>query len=419
MFRKNVFIIIFTCILGSFSVYCTSDTPSPTYRADEGRDNSDGTEDDDVIRLPVKDWDAEAVSSDGGIVGVARKTQTKKKWCAFGCMSSDVTKDAISPAVRSQYFDRSPPDRRENTYTPPAAASGGASAAARDADGRAVAAPQSSKMRPKSTSVRESDVLEHDLDVAFSLAEIDLPPPPPLQEKSRSEVIIKELENFDPKQDVVFFDYDETIAHEPKSRERELLGRMFAIYRNLILSATLHKGAYDQSPDTFLAGGADYTPEESYQSVYIFSCGKRFLVDHRSGLARFDFEAFIPPSQRSWPVLKDRSFGVSLMDTEIFEYFPEFRAFFIKHDYMKEYFDDPRGIRIFDHVAKWKATALSSVLKFLGYSRERPVRNIYFIDNELSFLKNLSEAALHARGDGLVTGELIAMHVPYDYGQKR
>ncbi len=203
------------------------------------------------------------------------------------------------------------------------------------------------------------------------------------------------LQDFDPDTDIALFDWDETIAgKQPVNGDvREVRSR-----KTLALFSQLRA--------------------DNPGRVFIYSNGNAFIFDRLpDGNPVLGVETPHVPSGLDGievlitdgiPHYSDDGQRISKLNTTSrFFYFPAFHAFYI-----------PKigpNTRIISKIPPehLKGHYIGEILKVLGFSPEKPLRRVYFVDNDAIIIDGMRSAIEKLIKEGIVQEPLQSAHVPF------
>lgn len=216
------------------------------------------------------------------------------------------------------------------------------------------------------------------------------------QSSGVSEKVQPLLEGFDPEKDVIFYDWDQTIAGEEAARGsdvREVRSpaslRLFKDLRaahpgRVFIYSNGNAFVFDKTPDgePVLDQALPYLPD--------FFKGKKLL-----GTANLQYYT-------------DDGANIGMFNrTSQYAYLPTFHAFYTPKTRANNLVAEtiPAG-----HL---KGYHLPTILKVLGFSSAKPIRNVYFIDNDANVIEGMRQAVEKLQVAGVVKNPLQAVHVPF------
>jgi hypothetical protein len=233
-----------------------------------------------------------------------------------------------------------------------------------------------------------------------AMAEAATQQPTKPMERTVSDTVRDRLKDFDPTLDLIFFDYDETVAdlevvgQARKARSNGGIRDLFNLYRS-----------------------------EYSGRAFIFSLGNTFIEDHAStGIALMPskhYPRFLHNTYTSFRLRDDNIdmliFSISASSSIDAYYFPQFPAFFIRRmsefnmKLIASFGLDNLG---FNKKGLLKGAYLPFIIEKLGFNANNRVRRIYFIDDDANVIAGVSEAGEKLKQQGVATEGLIGIHVP-------
>jgi hypothetical protein len=213
--------------------------------------------------------------------------------------------------------------------------------------------------------------------------------------RTLSTYIMDELVEFDLEQDVLFFDYDNTLFHmkEVKARSQKLID-LFNVYRKK-QAAFIYTAGFMFPFYSSVIGVERYPHNEEHKGHL-----EHFI--QKQPKAKFHEPLEVSRDMRN-------SYHHLRVDQYLY-YFPEWDTFHVNWGHLKHLPIEPGCA-----AHSIKGDNLKSMIEcVLHLRRDKPIRRIYFIDDLQEYIDPMTVAARELLLNGLIKEELKALHVPID-----